>query len=81
VAAERGLRIVGWTVDTHDWRGDPAEDMFARICPELESGGIVLAHDGLGPGALRGDTGATVRLTRLIGNRARRRGWRLEALR
>jgi hypothetical protein len=55
--------------------------MFARICPELESGGIVLAHDGLGPGALRGDTGATVRLARLIGDRARRRGWRLEALR
>ena len=25
VATERGLEIVGWTTDTHDWRGDPAE--------------------------------------------------------
>lgn len=80
-AAERGLRIVGWTVDTHDWRGDPPEDMLARIRPELKSGGIVLAHDGIGPGARRSDASATVRLTRLLGACAARHGWRLEALR
>ena len=27
-AVEHGLRLVGWTVDTHDWRGDTAEEMF-----------------------------------------------------
>ena len=29
VASDHGLRFVGWTVDTHDWRGDTAAEMFA----------------------------------------------------
>jgi peptidoglycan/xylan/chitin deacetylase (PgdA/CDA1 family) len=53
VAAERGLTLVGWNVDTHDWRGDSAQDMHARIAGELQDGSVVLMHDGLGPGACR----------------------------
>ena len=30
VAARHGLTLVDWTLDTHDWRGDPASAMFAR---------------------------------------------------
>src|SRR5437763_1567481 len=29
VAVEHGLRLVGWSVDTHDWRGDDAETMLS----------------------------------------------------
>jgi peptidoglycan/xylan/chitin deacetylase (PgdA/CDA1 family) len=81
LAHEQRLRLVGWTVDTHDWRGDAAEEIVARIRPELASGAILLAHDGIGPGARRGDAAETIRLTRLIGDHARRAGLRLEALR
>jgi peptidoglycan/xylan/chitin deacetylase (PgdA/CDA1 family) len=53
VAARHGLRLVGWTIDTHDWRGDSVATMLAAARAQLEHGGIVLMHDGLGPGALR----------------------------
>jgi peptidoglycan/xylan/chitin deacetylase (PgdA/CDA1 family) len=53
VAARHGLRLVGWTIDTHDWRGDSVATMLAGARARLEHGGIVLMHDGLGPGALR----------------------------
>ena len=53
IAAEHDLRIVGWTVDTHDWRGHGAEQMYDATRNELRDGAIVLAHDGVGPGATR----------------------------
>ena len=31
IARERGLRIVGWDADTHDWRGDSAAAMLAAV--------------------------------------------------
>jgi peptidoglycan/xylan/chitin deacetylase (PgdA/CDA1 family) len=66
VAARAGLRLVDWDVDTLDWRGDSAEEMLARIAPELYPGAVVLAHDGLGPGALRTGCAETVKLIRLL---------------
>jgi peptidoglycan-N-acetylglucosamine deacetylase len=78
VAAEHGLRLLGWTVDTHDWRGDSAQEMFERTKNDLEDGAIVLAHDGIGPGAQRETTSETVEFVRLLGAHARRRGLTLE---
>jgi peptidoglycan/xylan/chitin deacetylase (PgdA/CDA1 family) len=73
LARERGLRVVGWDADTHDWRGDAAAAMLAAIEPDLRDGCIVLAHDGLGPGALRDGCEETValvgRLTALCARR------------
>lgn len=60
VAAAHGLRVVGWTVDTHDWRGDSALAMLAATRSLLRPGAIVLAHDGIGPGARRRDARETV---------------------
>ncbi len=80
VARERGLRIVGWDVDTHDWRGDDAEAMLAATRPGLRSKAIILAHDGIGPGARRTDAAETVRYTELLLAYARASGLRLEAL-
>lgn len=81
VAAERGLRLVGWSVDTHDWRGDRGPAMFAATRSGLRPGAIVLAHDGLGPGARRGDGAETVAFVELVVGHAEREGLKLEALR
>jgi polysaccharide deacetylase len=75
VAAARGLDVTGWTADSHDWRGDPAEAMLAALVPELGPGGMVLMHDGLGPGALRADCRETVRLVGPLCDAIRARGW------
>ena len=66
VARENGLRIIGWTVDTHDWRGDGGEEMLRATREQLQAGAIVLAHDGIGPGARRADARETIAYTRLV---------------
>jgi peptidoglycan-N-acetylglucosamine deacetylase len=80
VAREYGLRLVGWTVDTHDWRGDRAREMFAATSGKLEPGAIVLAHDGLGPGAWREAAAETLGFVELAVAHATAKGMRLEAL-
>jgi len=81
LAAEHGLAVVGWTADTRDWRGDPAADMLAAVVPDLRDGAIVLAHDGLGPGALRDGCEETVALVAPLVAAARERGLEPGALR
>lgn len=66
IAAAHELELCGWDVDTHDWRGDAAEQMLAAVGPDLHEGAVVLLHDGLGPGALRRGCEETVRFTRMI---------------
>lgn len=80
VARRHGLRLIHWTVDTHDWRGDDAATMFASTCSRLQPGAIVLAHDGIGPGARRDDARETAAFVRLVADHAERRRIRLRAL-
>lgn len=80
VAAQRDLAVVHWDADTHDWRGDDAEMMLAAVEPLLDDGAVVLAHDGLGPGALRDGCGETVALIAPLVAAGRRRGLTPEAL-
>lgn len=80
VADRFGLHVVGWDADTHDWRGDDAATMVAAIAPKLTEGAIVLAHDGLGPGATRSGCAATVELIELLAREANTRDLRLGAL-
>jgi peptidoglycan-N-acetylglucosamine deacetylase len=80
VAQEHGLRLVGWTVDTHDWRGDSAEAMFAATQSELTPDAIVLAHDGIGPGATRGDVRHTAEYVTRVAEHGRRQRLALLAL-
>ena len=70
VAHERQLRIIGWTVDTHDWRGDTAAQMFRATENRLRDGAIVLAHDGIGPGARRADARETIEYVALVAEHA-----------
>jgi peptidoglycan/xylan/chitin deacetylase (PgdA/CDA1 family) len=72
VADQRGLAIVGWSTDTHDWRGDSAELMLEGL--ELAHGGIVLAHDGISVGARRDTAAETARLVPLLVEAARAAG-------
>jgi peptidoglycan/xylan/chitin deacetylase (PgdA/CDA1 family) len=72
LARAHGLDIVGWTSDTHDWRGDSARDMLDAL--PLTYGGIVLAHDGVGSGARRTTAHATAELIGPLAQTARERG-------
>jgi peptidoglycan-N-acetylglucosamine deacetylase len=80
IAREHELRLVRWTVDTHDWRGDSAEQMLEDTRAQLVDGSIVLAHDGLGPGARRDGAAETVRYVELAAAHVQARGLALEAL-
>jgi peptidoglycan/xylan/chitin deacetylase (PgdA/CDA1 family) len=80
LAEEHGLRLVGWTADSHDWRGDDAASMFAATRDGLHEGAIVLAHDGLGPGARRQGLSETVDYLWLVAGHARTQGLELAAL-
>lgn len=74
VARRRRLRLVGWTLDTHDWRGDPSSSMLATVRPYIAGGGIILMHDGLGPGARRTACENTIDLLAPLIALARARG-------
>jgi peptidoglycan/xylan/chitin deacetylase (PgdA/CDA1 family) len=80
VALRNGLRLVDWNVDTHDWRGDDAATMFAATREQLQPGAIVLAHDGLGPGARRAGASQTIAYVNLVAEHAGRRELRCAAL-
>jgi peptidoglycan-N-acetylglucosamine deacetylase len=80
IALDRDLRLIGWTADTHDWRGDSAAEMFQATRDSLTDGAIVLAHDGLGPGARRASPATTLDFVALVGAHAREHGLSLEAL-
>lgn len=76
LAAEHGLRLWGWNVDTHDWRGDSAGRMRGALEAQggLREGDVILMHDALGPGARRHDCAETVALTELLLAAARTAG-------
>jgi peptidoglycan/xylan/chitin deacetylase (PgdA/CDA1 family) len=48
VAHHRGLRVVGWAVDSGDYRRPPAPVLLGRILAQVQPGAIILLHDGGG---------------------------------
>jgi peptidoglycan/xylan/chitin deacetylase (PgdA/CDA1 family) len=48
IAHQRGMRVLGWTIDTSDYlKPDPAV-LVTRVLTAAQSGRIVLMHDGGG---------------------------------
>jgi peptidoglycan-N-acetylglucosamine deacetylase len=68
LAGTHELRLWGWNVDTHDWRGDDVRKMFGALQAQggLRGGDVILMHDALGPGARRDGCPETVALTELL---------------
>jgi glycosyltransferase involved in cell wall biosynthesis len=64
VAADAGLQLITWDVDTRDWTGRPAEEMLADARPALFDGAVVLMHDGSSEGG--SSRAETVRLVRML---------------
>jgi peptidoglycan/xylan/chitin deacetylase (PgdA/CDA1 family) len=81
IAEQHGLGLVKWDVDTHDWRGDRASEILAATRDRLRDGSVVLAHDGIGPGARRENAAETVAYTRLLIAEAAARDLQLVPLR
>lgn len=81
IAERLGLRLVRWSIDTHDWRGDPPEVMLDHVRPRVADGGSVLMHDALGPGAGRGGCHNTLVLLPSLAAGARGHGLRLLPMR
>lgn len=73
VAAARGLKVVTWTLETCDWAGRSAEQMWREITSEarpasaLRPDSIVLMHDPIGD--------QTAELTETLIEEIHRRGW------
>lgn len=42
-----GHQVVTWSAHAEDWRPHSAEELYARLAPELRPGAIVLLHDRL----------------------------------
>lgn len=80
IATDHNLTISGWTIDSHDWRGDDAGRMYAGTRGALHDGAIILAHDGLGPGATRAHVGETAAYVEMVAEHGRRHGLALAAL-
>lgn len=74
VAAELGLELWLWSHDSYDWDGRGSGAMLSELSDALEPGGVILMHDGLGPGALRSDVLPTVELIAPLIDLCRDRG-------
>jgi peptidoglycan/xylan/chitin deacetylase (PgdA/CDA1 family) len=76
LSGRHGLRLWGWNVDTHDWRGDKVGQMFEALEAQggLRGGDVILMHDALGPGARRAGCAETVALTERLLASAERAG-------
>ncbi|UTI66084.1 polysaccharide deacetylase family protein [Paraconexibacter antarcticus] len=80
VARAHGLRLVHWTADTEDWAGHAPDTMLRRVEDAICDGAVVLAHDGLGPGATRTGCANTVAVIGPLAALAADRGLRCEPL-
>jgi peptidoglycan-N-acetylglucosamine deacetylase len=60
IAADMGMKSLGWTVDSRDWQRPGVSAILANTRRELAPGGVILLHDG------GGDRAQSVAALRLI---------------
>lgn len=63
VMAERGLKVVEWSVSSRDWTNPGVETIVSRTLDKVKSGAVILLHDGDGvtAGSPRAQTVAAAR--------------------
>ncbi|TML38918.1 MAG: polysaccharide deacetylase family protein [Actinobacteria bacterium] len=69
VAHERGLRVLLWDVDPHDYERPPAPVILQRILDRVRPGSVILMHDG------GGDRSQTVAMLRPLIDQLKARGF------
>jgi peptidoglycan/xylan/chitin deacetylase (PgdA/CDA1 family) len=69
VAHQRGLRVMLWDVDPHDYQRPPAPVILQRILDRVKPGSIILMHDG------GGDRSQTVAMLRPLIDQLKGRGF------
>jgi peptidoglycan/xylan/chitin deacetylase (PgdA/CDA1 family) len=69
VAHERGLRVLLWDVDPHDYERPAAPVILQRILDRVRPGSVILMHDG------GGDRSQTVAMLRLLIDQLKARGF------
>ena len=74
LAEDLGLELWHWSDDSQDWAGHDAAAMLAELERTIQPRSVVLMHDGVGPGALRGDCRATAELVAPLVESARSLG-------
>lgn len=74
MAAELGLDVVLWTVDTQDWRMPGVDAIVNHILQNASPGAIFLMHDG------GGDRSQTIEALEIVLPQLRQQGYTFEAL-
>jgi peptidoglycan/xylan/chitin deacetylase (PgdA/CDA1 family) len=69
VAHQRGLRVLLWDVDPHDYQRPPAPVLLQRILDRVRPGSVILMHDG------GGDRSQTVAMLRALVDQLKGRGF------
>jgi peptidoglycan/xylan/chitin deacetylase (PgdA/CDA1 family) len=57
LAAEHGMRPLGWSIDARDWQQPGSAEIARRVERQMHPGAVVLLHDG---GGRRGQTVAAL---------------------
>jgi peptidoglycan-N-acetylglucosamine deacetylase len=57
LSAEHGMRPLGWSVDSRDWKQPGTAEILRRVQRQMHPGAVVLLHDG---GGRRGQTVAAL---------------------
>ncbi len=76
VITERGLKVVEWSVSSRDWTNPGVEAIVSRTMSRVQSGSVILLHDGDGV-AQAASRQQTVEATRLIIRRLLAEGYKL----
>ncbi len=81
VSDRLGLRLVRWSINPHDWLGNPPRIMLVHARSGFEHGGTAFMHDALGPGARRAGCWNTLPLLPALAMVARAHGLALGPMR
>lgn len=45
IVGDHGYNVILWKVDTYDWKGKSAQDIFTNVIKNIKNGDVILMHD------------------------------------